>query len=101
VARTPDKVPCGEQQAWSEADLARFKLLGFAPDAPTHYSYELGTPRAIGTQASYAPDVVLVIKATGDLDCDQQLSTFELTLSLDAQGNLVRAPAVYSKDEIE
>jgi type IV pilus assembly protein PilA len=96
VALTPGEIPCGEPRAWTAQELARFAGLGFAPSAPTNYSYEV--------VPSHQPDVVdgfVVIRARGDLDCDGKTSLFELAVSKDDGGALVRTRGLDIQDEIE
>lgn len=103
IARTPAQVPCGEKHTWTPEELEYWKPI-FAPQGGTLYSYEVGPPKAIGTQKEYPPDIVLLLKATGDLDCDQKQSTFEMAIGMDPSGQLIPAPsasALYINDEVE
>ncbi len=72
VARTPAEVPCGEAVEVPEGTWAEWTQLGFSPQNPTRFSYELETAGS-GLASTFTAS------AWGDLDCDGTLSRFYVT----------------------
>lgn len=95
VPLTPSEVPCAVQHEWTAEERARFAPLGFAPDGPTYFSYEVvANPEDV-------PDAEAVIRGHGDLDCDGTTSLFELSLARSPEGGLERARGFYIDKEVE
>jgi hypothetical protein len=88
IAKTPKVIPCGTDAPWDEAQMAAWQELGYAPSSSMRYSLEVGPPRQFGRREP--PEVVLMVRAEGDLDCDGILSRYDLVLQLDEDGKLVR-----------
>ncbi len=102
IKATPDEVPC-EEVEWTPKQIARFEKVGFAPEGPQLFRYEVGSPKALGIKLPKedARGTILVLRAAGDQDCDQELSTFDLYLSVDEDGNLQRSETFRIDNEIE
>jgi hypothetical protein len=88
IGKTPRVVPCGTDVRWDEAEMAAWQELGYAPASSMRYSLEVGHPKSFGRREP--PEVVLMVRAEGDLDCDGTLSRYELVMQLDEDGKLVR-----------
>lgn len=99
IARTPATVPCGDDIEWSDAERAAFATLGFSPEAPTYYSYEVAPASELADSKVVGAE--LIVRATGDLDCDGVLSTFDLGLRRVEGGALVvdDVPVVQNETE--
>jgi hypothetical protein len=88
IGKTPRVVPCGSDVRWDEGEMAAWQELGYAPASTMRYSLEVGPPRTFGRREP--PEVVLMVRAEGDLDCDGTLSRYDLVMQLDEDGKLVR-----------
>ena len=81
---------------WS--GLTNFTALGFTVSDPVYYRYDMTATAACGNAANAAK---YTFAATGDLDGDSSLSTFEITVASDANNNLFRSPGMYVVNELE
>jgi hypothetical protein len=88
---TPARPSC-EPQSWPADAAAGWAQLGFAPEEPVRFSYEV---RRDETARTFS------LRARGDLDCDGVLSTYELRGAIDANGEIVREPDLIVADELE
>jgi hypothetical protein len=88
IGRTPRVVPCGTDVRWDESEMAAWQELGYAPSSSMRYSLEVGPPKNFGRREP--PEVVLMVRAEGDLDCDGVISRYDLVLQIDEDGKLVR-----------
>jgi hypothetical protein len=88
IGKTPRVVPCGTDVRWDEGEMAAWQELGYAPSSSMRYSLEVGPPKIFGRREP--PEVVLMVRAEGDLDCDGVISRYDLILQLDEDGKLVR-----------
>ena len=68
--------------------MAAWQELGYAPSSSMRYSLEVGPPKNFGRREP--PEVVLMVRAEGDLDCDGVLSRYDLILQIDEERELVR-----------
>lgn len=92
LPRTPAEPGCGAKLPWPNDADSGWRDLDFSPADPLYYAYEV--------QADPVGEV-LTFRAVGDLDCDGNLSTFELTARVDETGELRRSPAMYRENELE
>lgn len=76
---------------WADAT---WQSLNFAIDDPWLYQYRY---EAGGTGV----DSFFTAGAYGDLDCNNTISTFERSATVDAQNNINGGAGVYTKDELE
>jgi hypothetical protein len=76
--------------------------LGFEPDRPVRYRYEV-IPHIEGCGVRVPPGQVLItFRAVGDLDADGHHSTFERELTLDeTTGRVVDRGLLYVRDRVE
>lgn len=76
-----------------------FTELGFAPVGGAYFRYEIvAAPPTCGHGANAA---IYTFRAQGDLDDDGVLSTFELVLNTDANGDPVDRGELHIVDELE
>ncbi|MFH2008957.1 MAG: prepilin-type N-terminal cleavage/methylation domain-containing protein [bacterium] len=99
VGLTP-QVPCCQQAGgrchiqigtWADATWA---ALGFEIADPHFFQYRFESS-GDGQNAAFT------IGAHADLDCDQNLSTYERTARVDAENRVVGAASIYIEDDIE
>jgi hypothetical protein len=69
----------------SPAPSNGYEAIGFTPEPPAHFAYEVLTS---GSGCAIADGVEVVVRASADLDQDGERSTFERTLV--TQGNALR-----------
>lgn len=79
------------QDTWAHPTWA---ALGFAVEDPFLYSYEF-ISEGKGAEARFTA------RATGDLDCDGVLSTFERIGHVDESGRVVGGAGIFSLNELE
>jgi type IV pilus assembly protein PilA len=87
---------------------AAFVGMGYTIQEPVYMGYGLDSagvgcvePGGGGLAAPAAGDNVYSMRASGDLDDDGSMSTFELTVNADGAGELVRAAGFYIQAETE
>jgi len=97
VGLTPLK-PCCKQSGkmcrntdWSKPT---WQAIGFEISDPHYFQYRFFSS-GVGTAAAFTAG------AHADLDCDNHMSTYERTATIDAQGRVVGAASLYVKDDIE
>ena len=93
IPLTPADVPCAEKHVWTAEERAPFMAIGFDPGASL-FSYEV-------VVSAPGQEHFAVIRARGDLDCDDQTSLFELAIDKDANGELHRAQSIHIENEVE
>lgn len=88
----------------AEANTMEFAAIGFNPADPLYYQYQVvsgsamagdcGDMTAIGTS-------IYTFRATGNLDDDATLSTFEINSSVNGEGNLYSSGGIFVANELE
>lgn len=98
-ASEPTQVAFGAPDA---PDSATWRALGYEPSAPIRYRYSL-LPSASGCETlgeDSHGEVVLSIRAEGDLDADGLLSLFERKVTVQS-GKLALDPLLIVRDRVE
>jgi type IV pilus assembly protein PilA len=86
----------------SEANVAEFTALNFAPADPLYFDYNVVSSPAGGTCGNGPDDTaVYTFVAYGDLDGDTVLSTFRLEAGSNPDNSLYRAPGINSFQPLE
>ena len=75
-------------------ETTTWRALNFSIDDPYYYSYAYAAAGS-GRTSSFTAG------AYGDLDCDNQFSTFERTGKIDSQGNVTGGAGLYIRNDIE
>ena len=87
---------------WSQ--IPQYQALNFAPTDPVYYQYLIAssTNEADGMCGSEpGSDEIYTFSAVGDLDGDGSTSLFEMAVGTNADNALVRAPGIYTQNELE
>jgi hypothetical protein len=83
-AAAPANLPCdGKPGTWSAREIHAWGAIGFEPDDPTYYAYEVTRPRPGDPEGT-----ILTILASADLDCDSLATRWEFFIAVDAEGEL-------------
>ncbi len=90
--------PSNVKQAFVEND--EFDAINFELNDPVYYSYSVDSMGAGCTQAPSNTEVY-TLRATGDLDGDGVLSTFEYAVGSSAENELYKSAQVYTAQETE
>ena len=78
-----------------------FEALGFVTERPIRYRYEV-LPRRSGCGITIEPGHTLfTVRATGDLDDDEVLGTYERRATVDANGRVIPSGILRIDDPVE
>ncbi len=97
VGLTPGSACCGTSSGKcvdSNWDDPTWSTIGFEISDPHHFRYRFDMTGSQQTSAFTAG-------AHADLDCDQDLSTYERTATVDTQNRVVGAASLFIEDDIE
>lgn len=94
IARTPETLRCGEPTPWTDADRARFAVLGFAPEQ-TRLAYEVGPAERFGLTDGSTALVLRAYQPPSPTDgCEGEETSFEVAIGVRG-GLLEHAPGIY------
>lgn len=85
---------------WTAQDPA-FAAIGFNPADPIYYQYLIAGGDGMCADMTTAPASLYTFRATGDLDDDGVLSTFEINSSVNMEGNLYSSGGIFIANELE
>jgi type II secretory pathway pseudopilin PulG len=91
---TPAVVPCGVKTLPTNLDQPGWRDLGFEIHEPTAYQFTF-VSEGTGRGARFTA------RATGDLNCDGVLSTFERVGTIDEDGNVSGGAGLFRQNELE
>lgn len=83
-----------------QAEPSAFAAIGFSIADPVYYLYAIAGD-ANGSCGHTAGQDIYYFQAFGDLDGDDQSSTFELAAGSSGDNELMRAPGLYIVNEVE
>jgi len=101
--RIPGTAPAGVKVTTDYAVLSSsFRDIGFSISDPHYYSYAItGSANACGVTAGAAATGIYTFQAYGDLDGDGSVGIFELSVGVNLNGEMYRAPGFFVTNELE
>ncbi len=103
ASQTASIAPSNQKQTMPDTDVAggtSFNALNVAFSDPIYYQYGV-TSSSTACNLGGGRTSVYTFTATGDLDNDDTLSTFELAAGANDDNDLFRAPGFYTVNELE
>ena len=83
--------PAVQKQVGAFSSDPSFLAVGFTPNDPVYYSYQITTTGAGCGITSSSGALVYSLSAAGDLDGDGVLGTYKMSAGVNAQGDIYRA----------